>query len=602
MAFSPKARSGARAGRMRAPALVALTLTALAVTPAAAQAAPASSINWKNCYAQFGPLQCATVPVPLDYDHPNGDDDLDRPRAPAGDRPAAADRLAVPQPGRPRRLWGRLRARRRPVPVHRRGPRALRPRRLRPPRDRAQHGAALLRHAERVGAVVLRRSPSRSRREEERHLARGRPPSVGACDRRARSRSSTTCRPRTWRATSTCCARRVGDEKLTYAGVSYGSYLGMTYANLFPDRVRALVVDGVLDPIAWATGRADEAATCRSRRGCAATRARRRRSASSSGSATPPAPDCAFSGGAPRRYAALAAALLSEPVEVTFAGRPTVAIDYSRSSASRWARCTTRSPGRTSRSSLADVEAQAPRASGARLRGSSASPSDPATRRVELLPERPRGLPGRRLLRHRQPRRLRGVVDRRRARRRQVRLLRPPLDVALQHLRGVARRRRRPLHGPVHRQTANPVLVVGNRFDPATRYRGGGRSSTDLLPRSALLTVNGWGHTSLFLSQCADERSRATCSTAPRRRRERPASRTSCRSPRAGPRRSAERRGSRRSFRRAAASARSRWEARGAPQSAAPGSLQDAFDPKVAIDDDGRSDCSRGAVGRRQRP
>jgi pimeloyl-ACP methyl ester carboxylesterase len=46
----------------------------------------------------------------------------------------------------------------------------------------------------------------------------------------------------------------VGDEALTYVGYSYGSFLGVTYANLFPDRVRALVVDGVLDPIAWTTG------------------------------------------------------------------------------------------------------------------------------------------------------------------------------------------------------------------------------------------------------------------------------------------------------------------------------------------------------------
>jgi hypothetical protein len=27
----------------------------------------------------------------------------------------------------------------------------------------------------------------------------------------------------------------------------------------------------------------------------------------------------------------------------------------------------------------------------------------------------------------------------------------------------------------------------------------------ELLPNSALLTVHGWGHTSLFLSGCADE-------------------------------------------------------------------------------------------------
>jgi pimeloyl-ACP methyl ester carboxylesterase len=40
----------------------------------------------------------------------------------------------------------------------------------------------------------------------------------------------------------------VGDAKLTYWGISYGSLLGSTYAQLFPDRVRAVVFDGNMDP------------------------------------------------------------------------------------------------------------------------------------------------------------------------------------------------------------------------------------------------------------------------------------------------------------------------------------------------------------------
>jgi pimeloyl-ACP methyl ester carboxylesterase len=40
----------------------------------------------------------------------------------------------------------------------------------------------------------------------------------------------------------------VGDPRLTYWGVSYGTYLGATYANLFPDRIRAIVLDGVINP------------------------------------------------------------------------------------------------------------------------------------------------------------------------------------------------------------------------------------------------------------------------------------------------------------------------------------------------------------------
>ncbi len=40
----------------------------------------------------------------------------------------------------------------------------------------------------------------------------------------------------------------LGDAKLTYLGKSYGTYLGAWYAQLFPDRVRALVLDGAIDP------------------------------------------------------------------------------------------------------------------------------------------------------------------------------------------------------------------------------------------------------------------------------------------------------------------------------------------------------------------
>ena len=40
----------------------------------------------------------------------------------------------------------------------------------------------------------------------------------------------------------------LGDEKLNYLGFSYGTFLGQTYAHLFPTHIRAMVLDGVLDP------------------------------------------------------------------------------------------------------------------------------------------------------------------------------------------------------------------------------------------------------------------------------------------------------------------------------------------------------------------
>ncbi|MGE2727661.1 alpha/beta hydrolase [Mycolicibacterium pulveris] len=40
----------------------------------------------------------------------------------------------------------------------------------------------------------------------------------------------------------------VGDEKLTYLGYSYGTRIGSTYAENYPDKVRAMILDGAVDP------------------------------------------------------------------------------------------------------------------------------------------------------------------------------------------------------------------------------------------------------------------------------------------------------------------------------------------------------------------
>ncbi|RJL21696.1 alpha/beta hydrolase [Bailinhaonella thermotolerans] len=40
----------------------------------------------------------------------------------------------------------------------------------------------------------------------------------------------------------------LGEDKISYLGYSYGSYLGAVYATLYPERVRRLVLDSVVDP------------------------------------------------------------------------------------------------------------------------------------------------------------------------------------------------------------------------------------------------------------------------------------------------------------------------------------------------------------------
>ncbi|MDD9375672.1 alpha/beta hydrolase [Streptomyces sp. ZAF1911] len=52
----------------------------------------------------------------------------------------------------------------------------------------------------------------------------------------------------------------LGDDKLTYLGWSYGTQLGTTYGELFPRRVRALVLDGAVDPaLDWSEGALQQA-------------------------------------------------------------------------------------------------------------------------------------------------------------------------------------------------------------------------------------------------------------------------------------------------------------------------------------------------------
>lgn len=41
----------------------------------------------------------------------------------------------------------------------------------------------------------------------------------------------------------------LGDEKLNYLGYSYGTQLGAVYAHLFPKNIRAMVLDGAVDPL-----------------------------------------------------------------------------------------------------------------------------------------------------------------------------------------------------------------------------------------------------------------------------------------------------------------------------------------------------------------
>jgi pimeloyl-ACP methyl ester carboxylesterase len=311
----------------------------------------------------------------------------------------------------------------------------------------------------------------------------------------------------------------VGDRKLSYAGFSYGSYLGNTYANLFPGRVRAVVVDGVLDPIAWSTGRSRlEGRTVpfstrlHSDEGAQATLNEFFRLCDAAGAA------CAFSGHAARRFAALAQRLLREPVEITLPDGSTLLLNYSILISATLGALYDSLVWPEFADVLADVEAQVTAPSAALVRRLERFARRPTFQDDEFYPNFLEGFPGVACSDSDNPHRYAAWS----------------INGALADARsgyfgrawtwassicaewpGADRDR---YTGPFTRRTANPVLVVGNRFDPATRYEGAVIVHR-LLPRSALLSVHGWGHTSLFLSQCADaavSRYLLTLATPPR--------------------------------------------------------------------------------------
>ena len=298
--------------------------------------------------------------------------------------------------------------------------------------------------------------------------------------------------------------RAVGDAKLSYAGYSYGSYLGATYTNLFPGRVRALVVDGVLDPVAWSTGRGDQARTLPfstrlgSAKGAYQTLREFFRLCEAGG------PNCAFSAGDPaRRFDRLARRLLREPVEftdpetgetvlVTYAVliNTTLNVLYDPSIWPLWAEILQQLDEFSSpAAAAAGLEAM-------RARFGGAFQQQPYPNFIE-------GGPGVFCSETHNPSDVRAWPRAARAQDHRFPYFGRPWTWRSSICEPWPGWDRDHYDGPWNRRTANPVLVVGNRFDPATPYHGA-VTVDRLLPRSRLLTLAGWGHTSLFLSACID--------------------------------------------------------------------------------------------------
>lgn len=224
-----------------------------AAAPAAAPAqvdAPVPKIAWKAC--EEG-LDCAKVRVPLDYDDPGGRTaELALAKHPAGSPDARIGTLFV-NPGGPGdsavdsvpwyvdNLPAAVLERFDVVGIDPRGVGGSTPLRCRVDQDAAE--------APSVEFPLTRRQEQAQLRYDDhvrRSCATGANPIIDHMTTADTARDMDLIR------------QAVGDERLTYYGISYGSYLGATYAAMFPDRIRALVVDGVMDPVGYATGHTED--------------------------------------------------------------------------------------------------------------------------------------------------------------------------------------------------------------------------------------------------------------------------------------------------------------------------------------------------------
>ncbi len=302
--------------------------------------------------------------------------------------------------------------------------------------------------------------------------------------------------------------RAVGDRKLTYVGESYGSYLGLLYANMFPGRVRAVVIDGIVDPQALAGRQATADVPVFDRIGAAAASYRALHElldlCQRAGR-----PQCSFaSPDTPARFARLATQLRAHPLRLAVPGSKTIMFRYPDliADTEHWLHAPGGYQGLFPElTDLARLSAPGGAGSGRaavvrallRLRralqpGPMPSNQLEAQSGVECADSRSAtdaaSWPAAAAAADRQARYFGAFYA--------WLSVQCARDSWTAHDQDVYR-------GLFDRRTAAPVLVIGNRWDPVTSY-GNAVKVARRLPSSRLISSDNWGHTALLTSACVD--------------------------------------------------------------------------------------------------
>lgn len=227
----------------RVVAIAAVALVALVgATPARAATAPASTVDWKPCKAA-PQVDCATITVPLDWAEPEGKKiKVAIARQKATDPKRRIGSLLY-NPGGPGGLGAqdiqlgvadqytkKIRARFDIVSFDPRGLGASSPVKCPDPVPRGAAQKAAL-----YGGKGLTERKFQDLRTANRKKGKACGPTARFMDAGSVVQDMDAIRA------------AVGDEKLTFHGVSYGTLLGQEYARRYPNRVRALLLDGVVD-------------------------------------------------------------------------------------------------------------------------------------------------------------------------------------------------------------------------------------------------------------------------------------------------------------------------------------------------------------------
>ncbi len=131
----------------------------------------------------------------------------------------------------------------------------------------------------------------------------------------------------------------LGEKQLNYYGYSYGTYLGGTYANLFPDKLRAMALDGTLDLVANATGQPGQQDKPVDVRADVATAQQQELEAFFAACTAAGPAKCAFAGGdLKQKFAAAYARLTHGPVGGMTVASLMETIDRALYQSSRWPR------------------------------------------------------------------------------------------------------------------------------------------------------------------------------------------------------------------------------------------------------------------------